>query len=114
VNAEPRPLSEVADKLYFRVGEAARIAGVAPHVLRFWESEFKQIRPERTPAGQRLYRKEDLELILRIRNLLYERKFTIEGARRHLRARSRRGPPAPDALIEEIRKELKAIRRLLS
>jgi DNA-binding transcriptional MerR regulator len=103
---------DLPDKLYFKVGEAAALTGVAPYVLRFWENEFKQLRPERTPAGQRLYRRRDIELILLLKHLLYEKKFTIEGARRHLRRPA--SPPARDAGLEEIRRELVALRDLLS
>lgn len=80
---ETRPLP---DKLYFRVKEVSQLVGVPPYVLRFWETEFSQIRPKRTASGQRLYRQRDVERLLRIRHLLHEKKFTIEGARRHLAA----------------------------
>ena len=72
------------DKLYYRIGEVSKIAGVPAYVLRFWESEFSAIRPGRTPSGQRLYRKKDVELILTVKQLLYDKKFTIEGARNQL------------------------------
>ena len=72
---------ELPDKLYFKVGEVSSIVGVPAYVLRFWESEFKKINPKRTSSGQRLYRKKDVELILWIKHLLYEKKFTIEGAK---------------------------------
>ena len=100
----------IPDKLYFRVGEVSRIAGLRAHVLRFWESEFSQIRPKRTSSGQRLYRRKDVETILEIKDLLYRQKFTIPGARRHLRNRA----DMPSAIsLSEIREELLAIRRLL-
>ena len=70
-NNEPYK-KELPDKLYFRVGEVGTIVGVPAYVLRFWETEFKRINPKRTPSGQRLYRKKDVELILKIRHLLYE------------------------------------------
>jgi DNA-binding transcriptional MerR regulator len=76
---------EIPDKFYFKIGEVSQLADVPPYVLRFWETEFKQIKPKRTEAGQRLYRKQDVLLILRIKKLLYDRKFTIEGARQHLK-----------------------------
>ena len=72
---------ELPDKLYFKVGEVSTIVGVPAYVLRFWESEFNKINPKRTPSGQRLYRKKDVELIIWIKHLLYEKKFTIEGAK---------------------------------
>ena len=80
---------ELPNKLYFKVGEVSAIVGVPAYVLRFWESEFKKINPKRTPSGQRLYRKRDVELILKIKHLLYEKKFTIQGAKQHLKI----GPP---------------------
>ncbi|MEW6670399.1 MAG: MerR family transcriptional regulator [Thermodesulfobacteriota bacterium] len=106
--------SELPDKLYFKIGEVSRLAGIPPYVLRFWESEFKQINPRRTQSGQRQYRKNDVELILKIKHLLYDRKYTIQGARRHLLAAARTSenePPAAD--LAEIRSELKRIQQLL-
>ena len=104
----------IPDRLYFRIGEVSRIASVPAYVLRFWEKEFRGIRPKRTPSGQRLYRKKDVELILTVKHLLYTKKFTIEGARRHLR--DGRTPPArhlENEILEKIRNELLDIRRLL-
>jgi DNA-binding transcriptional MerR regulator len=72
------------DKLYFRIGEVARLSGLPAHVLRFWETEFPQLRPHKGGTGQRLYRKRDVEMVLEIKRLLYEQKFTIPGARRVL------------------------------
>jgi DNA-binding transcriptional MerR regulator len=69
------------DKIYYRIGEVGRITGVKPHVLRYWESEFKEIRPKKSPSLQRLYRKKDLELIMQIKRLLYEEGYTIAGAK---------------------------------
>ena len=117
------PEKTIPDKHYFRIGEVGRIGGVPTYVLRFWESEFPQIRPRRTPSGQRLYRRKDVELILTIRHLLYEKKFTIEGARQHLRqhrfpgassAPGTRRKNADTVTLEEIRRELAHIRNLLS
>ncbi len=85
-------LAPIPDKLYFRIGEAARLCSVAPSVLRFWEGEFPQLRPLKGSTGQRLFRRRDLETALRIRSLLYEQGYTIPGARQHLS-----GPPGPDA-----------------
>ncbi|MCK5485789.1 MAG: MerR family transcriptional regulator, partial [Desulfobacterales bacterium] len=72
---------DIPDKLYFRIGEVSKIVGLPTYVLRFWETEFSKIRPKRTSSGQRLYTRNDIELILKIKNLLYEKKFTIQGAR---------------------------------
>ncbi len=109
----PPPL-ELPDKLYFKIGEVSHLTGIPAYVLRFWESEFKQIRPRRTPSGQRQYRKGDVELILKIKSLLYNRKFTIQGAKRHLlAAKTASDSPSPPEALAEIRAELKQIRRLL-
>ena len=80
VNAQGIP-----EKPYFKIGEAARICGVEPYVLRYWETEFRSLRPQKTPSQQRLYRRKDVELLLQIRHLLYDKRFTIAGARVHLR-----------------------------
>jgi len=105
---------QLPDKLYFRIGEVSRIAGLATHVLRFWESEFPKLRPKRASSGQRLYRKKDVELILKIQHLLHEKKFTIAGAREYLNAEVRKQNPKESAVnLEEIRAELESIRRIL-
>ena len=75
--------SDLPDKLFFRIGEAAQIVGVEPHVLRYWEAEF-QMRPERSTSGQRMYRRNDIARFLRIRRLLHDEGFTIAGARKTL------------------------------
>ncbi|MBI4508652.1 MAG: MerR family transcriptional regulator [Deltaproteobacteria bacterium] len=77
--------TELPDKKYFKIGEVARIAGVKPSVLRYWETEFRSIRPEKSRSNQRLYARRHVERILQIRELLYVKKYTIEGARRRLR-----------------------------
>ena len=105
----------IPDKLYFRIGEVSRIAGVPAYVLRFWEKEFPRIRPKRAPSGQRLYRKKDVERILTVKHLLYEKKFTIEGARRRLRKdRAEPDRTFEDGALAEIRNELLRIRRILT
>ncbi|HMK75766.1 MAG TPA: MerR family transcriptional regulator [Thermodesulfobacteriota bacterium] len=73
------------ERLYYRIGEVSRITGLKPHVLRYWESEFKAIRPHKGGSLQRLYRRKDLDLILKIKKLLYEEGFTIAGARKKIR-----------------------------
>jgi DNA-binding transcriptional MerR regulator len=75
--------AEMPDKLFFRIGEAAEIVGVEPHVLRYWESEFK-MRPQRSSSGQRMYRRKDIARFLRVRKLLHDEGFTIAGARKVL------------------------------
>lgn len=78
--AQPQSV-EIPDKLYFRIGEVSRITGVKPSVLRFWETEFPQLHPKKSGTNQRLYRRKDVETVLTIKHLLWEKRFTIEGAR---------------------------------
>ena len=84
---------EVPDKMFFRIGEVGRIVGVEPHVLRYWEGEFK-LRPQRSPSGQRMYRRKDLVKLLEIKSLLHDQGFTIAGARKAI---ADGGAPAPAA-----------------
>ena len=74
--------SQLPDKLYFKIGEVSKLADVAPHVLRYWESEFTMIKPKRAGSKQRLYRRKDVELILTIKNLLHQQGYTIAGAKK--------------------------------
>ena len=74
--------SQIPDKLYFKIGEVSKLADVAPHVLRYWESEFSTIKPKRAGSKQRLYRRKDVELILTIKNLLHRQGYTIAGAKK--------------------------------
>ena len=80
---------EIPDKLYFRIGEVARLCRLQAYVLRFWESEFPQLKPSKGSTGQRMYRQRDVEMVLRIKKLLYEQGFTIAGARQYLKDESR-------------------------
>jgi DNA-binding transcriptional MerR regulator len=90
---------EIPNKLYFRIGEVAKLAGIKPYVLRFWESEFSGLGPKKSGTGHRLYRRKDVELVLEIKRLLYEKRFTIEGARKMLEARPKReSAPKPVAV----------------
>jgi DNA-binding transcriptional MerR regulator len=73
------------DKLYFKIGEVATLSGVKQHVLRYWESEFPSIRPQKSKSNQRLYRRRDVEAVIAVKHLLYDQKFTIEGAKKHLK-----------------------------
>jgi DNA-binding transcriptional MerR regulator len=106
-------LPPIPDKLYFKIGEVGAIAKVATHVLRFWESQFPKIAPKRTASGQRLYTRKEVELILAIKDLLYRRKFTIEGARQHLRIQAGEEKIAALHVLEDLRAELEQLRRLL-
>lgn len=83
----------IPNKLYFRIGEVSEIVGVKPYVLRYWETEFSDVRPTKSKSGQRLYKRRDVELLLQVRELLYEERYTIDGAKQRLREllRSHRG-----------------------
>jgi DNA-binding transcriptional MerR regulator len=131
----PEPLAgelrpEIPDKLYFRIGEVSRLAGIKPYVLRFWETEFSSLGPKKSGKGHRLYRRKDVELVLEIKRLLYDKRYTIEGARKYLDSRSREpggktgdvsGAKRPQAVLfgdpglalDAIRKELTEILELL-
>lgn len=104
---------KIPDKLYFKIGEVSKISGLPSHVLRFWESEFKKIRPRRTASGQRSYTRKDIETILEIKHLLHDQKFTLEGARKFLDTRKRAGLGDAKGLLEDIKSELKSIRDML-
>ena len=102
------------DKRYFRIGEVSRIIGVAPYVLRYWETEFPQVRPSRADSNQRTYQKKDLEIIQEIKRLLYEEKMTIEGARQKLKRQSREIAPPDRRFFEDLKTELQHILKILS
>ena len=85
-------VTDAAEKLYYRIGEVESITGVPAYVLRYWESEFKLLRPKKNPAGQRVYRQRDLDLVKRIKTLLYDERLTLEGAKKRLLSEARRGP----------------------
>ncbi len=114
--------TEIPDKLYFKIGEVSRITGVKPHVLRYWESEFGAFSPNKSRSQQRLYQRKDIELVLRLKRLLYQEGFTIAGARKKLRE----GPapqdgmtlslfdsPSPGDLLADIRNDLLSLRKSL-
>ncbi len=123
-----RTLPEIPDKLYFRIGEVAKLCGVQTYVLRFWESEFPQLKPNKSGTGQRLYRVREVELARRIRTLLYDEGYTIAGARQTLQSESRKTRRLPrqqaelplaedapeEARIARVRAELKEILGILS
>ena len=116
--------AEIPDKLYFRIGEVGDLVGVEPHVLRYWETEFPSVGPKKSDTGHRMYRRKEVQLLLKIKYLLYEKKYTIEGARQYLLSEAKMGKrkrPVKVAQRElfsvdplpEIRKELAAILELL-
>jgi DNA-binding transcriptional MerR regulator len=86
-NCSPAP--EIPDKLYFQIGEVGRLVGIEPYVLRYWEKEFPALAPRKSGNGRRLYRRKDVELLIEIKQLLYEKRYTIEGARKHLESQAR-------------------------
>lgn len=133
---------EIPDKLYFRIGEVARLAGIKPYVLRFWETEFPALDPKKSGTGHRLYRRKNVQMVLEIKRLLYEKRYTIEGARKFLETRAKDGAAAaaapagvtkrstgrsasparstqtgffdvPSALLDTVRQELREIANLL-
>jgi DNA-binding transcriptional MerR regulator len=116
----------IPNKLYFKIGEVSQLVGVEAYVLRYWESEFPALAPRKSDTGQRMFRRKDVELLLRIKHLLYDQKFTIEGARKALQAAPkeaglpRHGRSAQRELfsksdpIPEIRRQLIEIIRMLS
>ena len=102
------------DKRYFRIGEASSIIGVEPYVLRYWESEFPQLRPRRADSKQRTYQRKDLETLLEIKKLLYEEKMTIEGAKRRLSQKGSEKSETDSHFLESIRTELHEILEILT
>src|SRR5215472_6488847 len=112
----------IPEKLYFRIGEVARLCRLPAYVLRFWETEFPQLKPVKSNTGQRMYRKPDVENVLRIKKLLYEEGFTIAGARQHLRSEGKKkqsslpfsAAPANLSQIKQVRQGLKEILGMLS
>src|SRR6185295_7300726 len=111
---------DLPDKLYFKIGEVARLVGVKPYVLRYWETEFSILRPGKTRARHRLYRRKDIETLLEIRRLLYSERYTIEGAKRRLRETGRLPEAAPQPVedgnptLTAVRHELLPIHHLLA
>lgn len=109
-------MAESADeKRLYKIGEVCRIADVQPYVLRYWETEFPALAPNKSCGGQRLYTQREIDIILRIKQLLYSEGFTIAGAKKKLESEPG-GEPSPDALtraLREVRRELTEILRLL-
>jgi len=112
----------IPDKLYFRIGEVSRLCELPSYVLRFWETEFPQLKPSKSGTGQRMYRKQNVENVLRIKKLLYDQGFTIAGARQQLRAEVKRkqaplpfNPPTANRTeLKQVRQGLKEILGILS
>ncbi|HEV2708904.1 MAG TPA: MerR family transcriptional regulator [Edaphobacter sp.] len=119
--------SEIPDKLYFRIGEVSKLCDLPAYVLRFWESEFPSLKPHKGGTGQRLYRRRDVEMVLRIKSLLYDEGYTIPGARQIFKAELRHkepqlalgideadARPAPSKQLRKLQKELRDLHTLLS
>jgi DNA-binding transcriptional MerR regulator len=114
---------EIPDKLYFRIGDVAKLCDVETYVLRFWETEFPQLKPGKSGTGQRLYRKRDVECALRIKQLLHDQGYTIVGARQAMKSEAKSGaqPELPfaggramGARLDKMRAELKEILVMVS
>jgi DNA-binding transcriptional MerR regulator len=112
----------IPDKLFFKIGEVAQLIGTKTSVLRFWETEFDFLKPEKSSTGQRLYSKKEVNLIIEVKRLLYDEKFTIEGVKKRISPRGKLlvddlPPPSVSndhiSLLREIKSELKSIRCLL-
>lgn len=122
----PSSGSDIPDKLYFRIGEVAKLCDVPAYVLRFWESEFPQLKPHKGGTGQRLYRRRDVEMALRIKSLLYEEGYTIPGARQVFKAELKQREPqlalaidnAPTNIdprqLRKLQKDLRELHSILS
>lgn len=96
---------EVPERVYYRIKEVCNLTGLKPHVLRYWEQEFKDIRPIKSPRGQRLYKRKDLDTIITIKKLLYDKKYTIDGAKKFLNDKRH--------IMDEIKEGLKEIIAIL-
>jgi len=113
---------EIPDKLFFRIGEVSTMLGLEPYVLRYWETEFPSLSPKKSGTGHRLYRRKDVEMLLRIKHLLYDRRFTIDGARQFLHAEAKTAQPKDikqeqqvlfSDPVPEIRRQLAEILKML-
>ncbi len=107
MSSKPKPPQP--NKLFYRIGEVSRLTGLEPYVLRYWETEFPQIKPGKSSSGQRLYKRKDLDNVLQIKQLLYEEGYTISGARKKLNGKE----DQDSAVIESARRELKEILEIL-
>ncbi len=108
----------IPDKAYFRIGEVSKILNVEPYVIRYWETEFKSIKPVRTKSAQRLYRQKDVQELLTIKDLLYAQRFTIDGAKKQLAKMRGDGEPEGKTVDQEklllIKHELQKIKNIIS
>ena len=115
-------VQEIPERLYYRIGEVSAMTEVPTYVLRYWQSEFKLLRPKKNPAGQRLYQRRDVDLVLRIKTLLYDERLTLEGAKKRLQGELRRQEEPPDSggsvpavgeALRRVKRRLQALRQQL-
>jgi DNA-binding transcriptional MerR regulator len=99
-------ITDIPERVYYRIREVCDFTGLKPHILGYWEREFRDIRPVKSSRGQRLYRKRDLDAILAIKKLLYEKRYTIDGAKKYLHSQK--------TLMDEIKEDLRDIVKILS
>ena len=107
------PTPEIPDRLFFKISDVCRIVGVEPYVLRFWETEFPGLAPQKSKTGHRVYKRKDVENVLRVKELLYDRGFTIAGARRQLSKTKTSRKADRDEVLMRVRSELQDILTLL-
>ena len=105
---------QIPDKLYFKIGEVAQLMGVEPYVLRYWETEFPEIAPAKSKSKQRLYKREDVEHIAQIKNMLHKQGFTIKGARQKLVELKRTKPTKAPVNQIELRAETRSPQKLVA
>jgi DNA-binding transcriptional MerR regulator len=114
--------SRFPDKLFYRIGDVSEITGIKPHILRYWEAEFSVLHPRKNDAGQRVYQRRDVELVIEIKKLLYEQRYTISGAKKFLARQHKQAPkksvPAKtpgdmSAVLKKCRQELRGLLALL-
>lgn len=119
---EVRSSPEIPDRLYFRIGDVAELVGVKPYVLRYWETEFSSISPQKSNTGQRVYRRTDVENLLMIKHLLYQERYSIEGARKRISELRKGGElksfksdvVTPKASLEELKARARELRKMLA
>ena len=113
MKALARKSTTIPDKLFFKIGEVSRIAGVEPYVLRYWETEFSFLKPRKNQSGQRVYLRKDVEMVLSIKSLLYEEKYTIAGVRKRLGGHASPGQKkrtlSPTEKLENVKEALRSI-----
>jgi DNA-binding transcriptional MerR regulator len=114
--------SRFPDKLFYRIGDVSEITGIKPHILRYWEAEFSVLHPRKNDAGQRLYERRDVELVIEIKKLLYEQRYTISGAKKFLARQHKqvlkksvpaKAPGDMSAALKICRQELRGLLALL-